>query len=57
MFSGIFSPVRAAILESSKINDLFQNRQIYPRRIFETAQNFLDKVSVRAHLHDTREVQ
>ena len=49
--------VHAAILESSKINDLLQNRQIYSRRIFETSRNFLDMVSVRAHLHETREVQ
>ena len=39
--------VHAAILESSKINDLLQNRQIYSRRIFETSRNFLDMVSVR----------
>ena len=49
--------VRAAILESSKINNLFQNRQIYSRRVFETSRNFLDMVSVRAHLHETHEVQ
>ena len=49
--------VRAAILESSKINDLFQNRQIYSHRIFETSRNFLDMVCVRAHLHETHEVQ
>ena len=49
--------VPAAISESSKINDLFQNRQIYSCRIFETSRNFLDMVSVRAHLHETREVQ
>ena len=30
--------VYAAILESSKINDLFQNRQIYSRRIFEISK-------------------
>ena len=39
--------VHAAILESSKINDLLQNRQIYSRRIFETSRNFLEMVSVR----------
>ena len=39
--------VHAAILESSNINDLLQNRQIYSRRIFETSRNFLDMVSVR----------
>ena len=49
--------VHAAILESSKINDLFQNRQIYSCRIFETFRNFLDMVSLRAHLRETREVQ
>ena len=49
--------VRPAILESSKVNDLFQNRQIYSRRIIETSRDFLDMVSVRAHLHETREVQ
>ena len=49
--------VRAAILESSKVNDLFQNRQIYSRRIIETSRDFLDMVSVRAHLHETHEVQ
>ena len=37
----------AAILESSKINDLLLNRQIYSRRIFETSRNFLDMVSVK----------
>ena len=39
--------VHAAILESSKINDLLQNRQIYSRRIFEISGNFLNMVSVR----------
>ena len=39
--------VHAAILESSNINDLLQNRQIYSRRIFETSRNFLEMVSVR----------
>ena len=39
--------VNAVILESSQINDLFQNRQIYSRRIFQTSWNFLDMVSVR----------
>ena len=39
--------IHAAILESSKINDLLQNHQIYSRRIFETSRNFLDVVSVR----------
>ena len=39
--------VYAANLESSKINNLFQNRQIYSRRVFETSRNFLDMVSVR----------
>ena len=49
--------VRAVILESSRVYDLFQNRQIYSRRISETSRDFLDMVSVRAHLHETREVQ
>ena len=31
----------AAILESSKINDLFQNQQIYSRRFFKTSRNVL----------------
>ena len=39
--------VYAAILKSSKINDLFRNRQIYCRRIFEISRNFLDMVSIR----------
>ena len=39
--------VYTAILESSKINDLLQNREIYSRRIFETFRNFFDMVSVR----------
>ena len=42
--------VHAAILESSKINDLFQNRRIYSDRIFETFRNFLDMVSVRLQM-------
>ena len=42
--------VHAAILESSKINDLFQNRRIYSDRIFETFRNFLDMVSVRLQI-------
>ena len=40
----------AAILESSKTNDLFQNRQIYSRRIFEISRNFHDIVSVRVQM-------
>ena len=39
--------VYAAILESSKNNDLFQNRQIYFHRILEISRNFLDMVSER----------
>ena len=42
--------VHAAILESSKTNDLLQNRQIYSRRTFETSRNFLDMVSVRLQI-------
>ena len=42
--------VYAAILESSEINDLFQNRQIYSRRIFGISRNFLDMVSVRPQM-------
>ena len=42
--------VYAAILESSEINDLFQNRQIYSRRIFEIFQNFFDMVSVKLQM-------
>ena len=33
--------VHAAILESSKISDLFQNRQTYSHLIFETSRDFL----------------
>ena len=40
----------AAILESSKIYDLFQNRQIYSRWIFEISRNRLDMVSVRLQM-------
>ena len=42
--------VYVAILKSSKINDFFQNRQIYSHQIFETSQNFLDMVSVRLQM-------
>ena len=42
--------VYAATLESSKINDLFQTRQIYARLIFETSRNLLDMVSVRPQM-------
>ena len=42
--------VHAAILKSSKINDLLQNRQIYSRRIFETSRNFLDMVFVKLQM-------
>ena len=38
--------VYAAILKFSKNNDLFQNCQIYSRRILEISQNFFDMVSV-----------
>ena len=39
--------VYAAILESSKNKDLFQNRQTYFHRILEMPRNFLDMVSVK----------
>ena len=39
--------VYVAILESSKNNDLFQNRQTCSRQILEISRNFLDMVSVR----------
>ena len=39
--------VYATILEFSKNNDLFQNRQTYSRRIREISRNFYDTVSVR----------
>ena len=42
--------VYAAILESSKIKDLLQNRKMYSRGIFETSRNFLDMVSVRLQM-------
>ena len=42
--------VYAAILESSKNNDLFQNRQICSRWILEISQNFLAMVSVRLQM-------
>ena len=42
--------VYAAILELSKIDDLFQNRQIYSPRIFEISRNLLDMVSVRPQM-------
>ena len=42
--------VYAAILESSKINDLFQNHQIYSRLIFKISRNFLGMVSVRLQM-------
>ena len=38
--------VYATFLESSKINSLFQNRQIYSCRISEISQNFLNMASV-----------
>ena len=49
--------VCAAIFESSKINDLFQNRQICSRQIFEISRNFLDMVSVRLHVICKNEVE
>ena len=42
--------VYATILEFSKNNDLFQNRQTYSRRILEISRNFLDMVSVRLQM-------
>ena len=42
--------VYAAILKSSKNKDLFQNCQIYSRRIFETSRNFLGMVSARLQM-------
>ena len=42
--------IYAAILESSKIKDLLQNRNMYSRGIFETSRNFLDMVSVRLQM-------
>ena len=42
--------VYAAILKSSKVNDLFQNSEIYSRRIFEISLNFLDMVSVKLQM-------
>ena len=42
--------VHAAILESSKINDLSQNRQIYSPWIFGTSRKFPDMVSVRLQM-------
>ena len=38
--------IYAAILKTSKINDLFQNHQIYSRWIFEISWSFHDMVSV-----------
>ena len=50
--------VHAAILESSKINDLLQNRQIYSRRIFETSRNFLDMACQTANLmHESEKAE
>ena len=37
----------AAILESLKNNDLFQNRQTYSCQILEISRSFLNMVSVR----------
>ena len=42
--------VYATILEYSKNNDLFQNRQTYSRRILEIFRNFFDTVSVRLQM-------
>ena len=46
--------VDAAILESSKNNDLFQNHQIYFYRIFEISRNFLAMVSIRLQIKCVR---
>ena len=43
--------IYAAILESSKKNDPFQNSQIYSRQILEISRNFLDMVSVRLRMY------
>ena len=48
--------VHAAILESSKTNDLLQNHQIYSHRIFETSRNFLNMASVRLNVMCESEV-
>ena len=42
--------VYAVILESSKNNDLFQDRQTYSRWILEMSRNFFDMVSVRLQM-------
>ena len=46
--------VYAAVLESSKNNDHFQNRQIYSQPILEISRNFLDMVSVRLQMELAR---
>ena len=42
--------VYASISESSKINDLFRNCQIYSRQIFEISQNFLEVFPVKLQM-------
>ena len=44
--------VYAAILEFLENNDLFQNRQIYSRRILEISQSFLRMVSLRLQMYN-----
>ena len=42
--------VYAAILESSKNNDLYKNCQTYSRRILDISRNFFEMVSVRLQM-------
>ena len=42
--------VYAAILKSSKNDDLFQKRQFYSRQTLEIFQNFQNMVSVRLQM-------
>ena len=49
--------VYATILEFSKNNSLFQNRQTYSHRILEIFQNFLNMVSVRLLIKGVRTSQ
>ena len=46
----ITEQVYAAMLEFSKNEDLFQNRQTYSHRILEISRNFLGMVSVRLQM-------
>ena len=47
--------VYAAILESSKNIDLFQNRQTYSFQVLENSRKFLGMVSVTVQLCEKRE--